>query len=88
MLAADAGVVAYAGSEIQGYGNMLLIGHLGGFTTVYADNRALLVHEGDIVRRGEVVATVGRSGGIADPRLHFQLRAGNTPIDPTPYVPA
>lgn len=86
VLAAEAGVVAYAGSEIQGYGNMLLIEHADGFTTVYAHNRALLVHVGDMVRRGEVVATVGRSGGMADPRLHFQLRAGNTPIDPTPYL--
>ena len=84
--AAEAGIVAYAGSEIQGYGNMLLIEHADGFTTVYAHNRALLVHVGDMVRRGEVVATVGRSGGMADPLLHFQLRAGNTPIDPTPYL--
>jgi murein DD-endopeptidase MepM/ murein hydrolase activator NlpD len=86
VLAAEAGVVAYAGDEIQGYGNMLLIEHAGGFTTVYAHNRTLLVHVGDPVRRGEMVATVGRSGGMADPQLHFQLRAGNRPIDPAPYL--
>ena len=57
-----------------------------GFTTIYAHNRALLVRVGDMVRRGEVVATVGRPGGVAEPQLHFQLRAGNTPIDPTPYL--
>jgi murein DD-endopeptidase MepM/ murein hydrolase activator NlpD len=86
VLAAEAGVVAYAGNELEGYGNMLLIEHADGFTTVYAHNRALLVRVGTTVRRGEVIATVGRSGGIADPQLHFQLRAGNTPIDPTPYL--
>ncbi len=86
VLAAETGVVAYAGSEIQGYGNMLLIEHPGGLTTVYAHNRELLVHVGEMVRRGEVVATVGRSGGSTDSRLHFQLRVGNTPIDPTPYL--
>ena len=88
VLAAEAGIVAYAGSEIQAYGNMLLIEHADGFTTVYAYNRDLLVRAGDRVRRGEVVATVGRSGGMAEPRLHFQLRAGDVPLDPTPYLVA
>ena len=67
---------------------MLLIEHADGFTTVYAHNRDLLVRAGDMVRRGEVVATVGRSGGMAEPRLHFQLRAGDVPIDPTPISAA
>ena len=89
MRAAEAGVVAYAGSEMQGYGNMLLIEHADGYTSVYAHNRALLVGVGDVVRRGQPIATVGRSGAVTEARLHFQLRAGDRPIDPGPFlVPA
>ena len=86
MLAAETGVVAYAGSGIQGYGNMLLIEHPGGLTTVYAHNRELLVTPG----RWCGAARWWRrwAGRVAPPmsRLHFQLRVGNTPIDPTPYL--
>lgn len=86
--AAQAGVVAYAGSAIQGYGNMLLLTHAGGFVTVYAHNDQLLVHTGDTVARGQSIATVGRSGGVDVAELHFQLRAGERPLDPARHLQA
>ena len=88
VVAADAGVVTYAGSELQGYGKMLLIAHAGGLTTIYAHNQALLVGVGAQVQRGQPIATVGRTGDVDDPQLHFQLRAGNRPVDPTAYLEA
>jgi murein DD-endopeptidase MepM/ murein hydrolase activator NlpD len=86
VLAVDDGVVRYAGGDLPGYGNMLLVAHAGGFTSVYAHNQALLVGVGAEVRRGQPIATVGRSGGVLEAQLHFQLRAGDRPIDPEPYL--
>jgi septal ring factor EnvC (AmiA/AmiB activator) len=86
--AARGGTVAYAGSEIRGYGKMLLIAHAGGFTTVYARNRELLVRAGERVRRGQPIATVGSADVGGPPRLHFQLRSGGAPLDPAPHLEA
>lgn len=88
VLAAENGVVVYAGNGIPGYGNMLLISHATGLTTAYANNRDLLVRVGDLVRRGQRVATVGVSGGTAAPQLHFELRDGKNPIDPVAFLDA
>ena len=84
--AVDDGVVRYAGSDLQGYGNMLLIAHADGYTSVYAHNRSLLVGIGATVHRGQPIATVGRSGAVVEAQLHFQLRAGDRPVDPEPYL--
>jgi murein DD-endopeptidase MepM/ murein hydrolase activator NlpD len=84
--AAENGVVVYAGDEIPGYGNMLLISHKGGTVTAYAHGRDLLVRVGDVVRRGQAVATVGRTGGIGVPQLHFELREGKKPVDPMAFL--
>jgi murein DD-endopeptidase MepM/ murein hydrolase activator NlpD len=80
--AIDGGVVAYAGNEIRGFGNLLLIKHADGFMTAYAHNDALLVQRGDVVRRGQVVARVGQTGNVAQPQLHFEVRKGTQAIDP------
>ena len=84
--AVEDGVVRYAGSDLQGYGNMLLIAHADGYTSVYAHNRSLLVGIGATVHRGQPIATVGRSGAVVEAQLHFQLRAGDRPVDPEPYL--
>ncbi len=84
--AAQAGVVAYAGSEIRGYGNMLLVKHDGGFMTAYAHAEELLVKRGDVVRQGQIIATVGDSGGAAAPQLHFEIRRGTEAVDPNTYL--
>lgn len=84
--AAQAGTVSYAGNAIPGYGNMLLLTHPGGFVTVYAHNDRLLVSAGETVYRGQLIATVGRSGGLEVAELHFQLRAGERPLDPVRHL--
>ncbi len=84
--AAEGGTVAYAGNELKGYGNLVLIRHPNGYVSAYAHNGALSVKRGDAVKRGQVVATSGQTGNVASPQLHFELRKGSTPVDPSPYL--
>lgn len=84
--AAESGVVAYAGNELRGYGNLLLIRHSGGWVSAYAHNRKILVAKGQVVRRGQTIARVGRSGGVNTPQLHFELRRGPHAVDPMRYL--
>jgi murein DD-endopeptidase MepM/ murein hydrolase activator NlpD len=85
VLAAENGVVVYAGDEIPSYGHMLLISHADGLTTAYAHNGSLLVRVGAVVDRGQEIATVGRTGDVTSPQLHFELRDGKEPIDPVAH---
>ena len=82
ILAADSGVVAYAGKELKGFGNLLLIKHAGGWTTAYAHADRLLVKRGDQVRRGQTIATIGATGGVTRPQLHFEIRRGSRAVNP------
>jgi len=84
--AAESGVVAYAGSELKGYGNLVLIRHPNGFVTAYANNGELEVKRGDAVKRGQIIAKSGQSGNVNSPQLHFELRKGSTPVDPINYL--
>ena len=84
--AAESGVVAYAGSELKGYGNLVLIRHPNGFVSAYANNGELDVKRGDTVKRGQIIAKSGQSGNVNSPQLHFELRKGSTPVDPTNYL--
>ena len=84
--AAADGVVAYAGNELKDYGNLILIRHKGGWVTAYAHNKELKVKRGDHVRQGQVIATVGRTGAVKTPQLHFELRKGATPVDPLAHL--
>ncbi len=86
VVAADNGVVAYAGGDLKGFGNLVLIKHAGGFVTTYAHNEKLLVKRGDRVRRGQAVATVGDSGSVTQPQVHFQIRQGAHAVDPRPLM--
>lgn len=85
--AADNGVVAYAGQEIRGFGNLLLIKHEGGLITAYAHTDAILVKRGDKVTRGQVIGKVGTTGGVESPQLHFEVRQGTRAVDPARYLP-
>ena len=85
--AAENGVVAYAGNEIRGFGKLLLIKHDGGLITAYGHNNDLLVRRGDVVRKGQVIARVGASGGVDVPQLHFEIRDGRRAIDPNKLLP-
>ncbi len=82
VLAAQDGIVAYAGDGIPGYGQMILLRHDQGYITTYAHNATLLVDVGDMVQRGQVIARVGDSGDAAQTMLYFELRKGRKPIDP------
>ncbi len=84
--AAEDGVVAYAGNELKGYGNLVLLRHADGWMTAYAHNSQLLVKRGDSVRRGQTIARAGQTGGVSSPQLHFEIRKGSTPVDPTQYL--
>jgi murein DD-endopeptidase MepM/ murein hydrolase activator NlpD len=84
--AAESGVVAYAGDELKGYGNLVLIRHPNGFVTAYANNGELDVKRGETVKRGQIIAKSGQTGNVNSPQLHFELRKGSTPVDPTSYL--
>ncbi len=84
--AADNGVVAYAGNELRGFGNLLLIKHADGWTTAYAHNEKLLVKRGDTVTQGQVIATVGRTGNVDSPQLHFEVRKGTQAMNPVEFL--
>jgi murein DD-endopeptidase MepM/ murein hydrolase activator NlpD len=84
--AAEGGVVAYAGNELKGYGNLVLIRHPNGFVSAYANNGAIDVKRGETVKRGQEIAKSGQSGNVSSPQLHFELRKGSTPVDPTQYL--
>ena len=84
--AAENGVVAYSGSELKGYGNLVLIRHSNNWVSAYAHNEELLVKRGDKVRRGQIVAKAGATGSVSQPQVHFELRKGSRPIDPTKFM--
>ncbi len=86
--AADGGVVAYAGNELRGYGNLVLIKHPGGYMTAYAHNSSLLVKRGDLVTRGQEIAKAGSTGTVNSPQLHFEIRQGTRALDPSTYLPS
>jgi murein DD-endopeptidase MepM/ murein hydrolase activator NlpD len=86
--AADDGVVAYAGNELKGYGNLVLVRHANGFVTAYANASELNVKRNDQVHRGQVIAKSGQTGTAANPQLHFEIRKNSAPVDPMQYLPS
>jgi murein DD-endopeptidase MepM/ murein hydrolase activator NlpD len=84
--AAEDGVVAYAGGELKGYGNLVLVRHPNGFVTAYAHASDILVKRGETVKRGQVIAHAGQTGNVTSPQLHFEIRKGATPVDPSQYL--
>jgi murein DD-endopeptidase MepM/ murein hydrolase activator NlpD len=84
--AAEDGVVAYAGNELKGYGNLVLVRHSNGFVTAYAHASDILVKRGETVKRGQVIAHSGQTGNVTSPQLHFEIRKGSTPVDPSQYL--
>ena len=84
--AADSGVVAYAGNELKGYGNLVLIRHDNGYVTAYAHAKELFVKRGDTVKRGDVIAKAGQTGSVSSPQLHFEVRKGPAALDPMKFL--
>ncbi|WP_298378263.1 peptidoglycan DD-metalloendopeptidase family protein [Azospirillum sp.] len=83
VVAADNGVVAYAGNELRGFGNLLLLKHADGWITAYAHLDRIEVERGATVKRGQTVGRVGQTGSVTSPQLHFELRKGSQAVDPT-----
>ena len=86
VLAAENGVIAYAGNELRGFGNLLLVKHDNGWITAYAHTQDLTVKRGDRVKKGQVIAHVGSTGNVSTPQLHFELRRGKNAVDPVKYL--
>ena len=84
--AARGGEIAYAGNELRGYGNLLLLRHPDGYITAYAHLDRILVQRGDQVEQGIPIATVGSTGAVEQPQLHFEIRRGRQPINPGQYL--
>ncbi len=84
--AAEGGTVAYAGNELKGYGNLVLIRHADGYVSAYANASTLLVKRGERVKRGQVIARAGQTGNVTSPQLHFEIRKGSTPVDPRKFL--
>lgn len=84
--AAAPGKVVYSGSGIVGYGHLIIVKNSDRFLSAYADNARMLVHEGDVVKAGEAIATMGldRNG---HPLLHFEIRYNGKPVNPMDYLP-
>lgn len=84
--AAENGVVAYAGNEIKGMGNLIIIQHDAGWMTVYAHMDSMNVKRGTKVSVGQKIGTVGETGKVDSPQLHFEIRKGTKAYDPTSYM--
>ncbi len=84
--ASESGAVIYVGNGIEGYGNLVLIRHSNGFVSAYAHLKDITVAKDAVVRRGDQIGTVGMTGSVNRPQLHFELRKGATPVDPMPLL--
>lgn len=84
--AAEDGVVTYAGNELKGYGNLVLVRHSNGYVTAYAHASELMVKRGETIKRGQTIAKAGQTGEVGSPQLHFEIRQGSTPVDPSKFL--
>lgn len=84
--AAENGVVAYAGNEVKGMGNLIIIQHSGGWMTVYAHMDSMSVRRGAKVSVGQKIGTVGETGKVDQPQLHFEIRKGTKAYNPSSYL--
>ncbi|MFQ6744493.1 MAG: peptidoglycan DD-metalloendopeptidase family protein, partial [Alphaproteobacteria bacterium] len=86
VVVAENGVVAYAGNEIKGMGNLIIVQHESGWMTVYAHLDSMNVKRGTKVNVGQKIGTVGETGKVDSPQLHFEIRKGTKAYDPISYM--
>jgi murein DD-endopeptidase MepM/ murein hydrolase activator NlpD len=84
--AAAKGRVAFVGTNVKSFGKLVLVKHDGGIITAYAHLRDISVKEGDIVTAGQSIGTIGRSGRVDSPQLHFEIRKLRQPVDPRSLI--
>jgi lipoprotein NlpD len=87
ILAAEAGRVIHSGTGLKDYGRLVIVKHVGRYSTLYAHNQRNLVKKGDFVEKGDVIAEVGSTGNATGPHVHFELRRDRQPVDPLPHLP-
>jgi len=80
------GKVVYAGNALRGYGNLVIVKHNDEYLSAYAHNQRILVREQQSVKAGQQIATMGKSG-VADGRLHFEIRLRGKSVNPLRYLP-
>ena len=80
--AAETGVVAYAGNELKGMGNLVIVQHANGWMSVYAHLDDMNVRRGAKVAKGEKIGTIGKTGKVSEPQLHFEIRKGTKAYNP------
>jgi lipoprotein NlpD len=87
VVAANDGQVVYSGNGLRGYGNLVIIKHTDDYVSAYAHNNEILVTQGQAVKRGQRIATLGTTDA-PNPRLHFEIRRRGKPVDPLAYLPS
>ena len=86
IVASAGGIVVYAGNEMKGFGNLILIRHEEGWVTAYAHLDRMLVSKDAVVAQGDMIGTVGKTGNVASPQLHFETRLKDKPVDPATVI--
>ncbi len=84
--ASDNGVVVYAGNGLRGLGNLILVRHENRWMTAYAHLDRIKIVNGAVVQRGQSIGTVGSTGAVRTPQLHFEVRRGTKALNPKPYL--
>jgi lipoprotein NlpD len=85
--AAASGHVVYSGSGLIGYGQLIIVKHNDTYLSAYGHNESVLVREGEQIKKGQRIATMGEGPGL-EPRLHFEIRRIGEPVDPRQFLPA
>jgi len=88
ILAPAKGTVRFAGNKGNGYGNMVEIDHGFGYVTRFAHASRLLVHDGQVVKRGDLIALVGATGLVSGPHLHYEVEIDGRQVDPLNFIVA
>lgn len=85
--AAEAGEVVYAGNELAGFGNLVLVRHAQGWMTAYGHMGKTSVKRGGMVKKGQTIGAVGKTGSVKSSQLHFEIRKGSKALNPKKYLP-
>lgn len=86
--AAANGIVIHADNDARGFGNLVLIRHGTGFITAYAHLDRMVVDKDSVIAKGDMIGTVGNTGSVKGPQLHFEIRKNGKPVNPEPFLPA
>ncbi len=84
--ASEHGTVIYRGNDIESYGNLVLIKHNDTWVSTYGHLKDIKIKRGERIKRGQIIGTVGTTGHVKKPQLHFELRRHHRPVDPTAYL--